>query len=109
MDKYDLAVQYLKEHPEEIGKAWDQFADHEAGCLFLFCTKNGVRSWGERCGCLTQIRFDPSLIAFNRELTQEIRQDTRIPTRPEDIRIDDLPVFAEWQRRLDKEREKLNA
>lgn len=34
-------------------------------------------------------------------LTDEIRQDTRIPWNSKNIKVSDLPVFAEWQRRLD--------
>ena len=37
------------------------------------------------------------------ELTKAIRKDPRIPKLPKNITVADLPVFAEWQRRLDKE------
>jgi hypothetical protein len=36
-------------------------------------------------------------------LTKAIRADARIPEGPQWITVNDLPVFAEWQRRLDKE------
>lgn len=104
MDKYDEAIAYLTEHPSKIQTAWnwpddDLYGDGEinGGCLFQI-----VGDY-EECGCLTQIRLNPYRIAPTAALTDAIRADERIPKSPEQITIADLPVFAEWQRRLDKE------
>ena len=102
-DKYYKAVQYLTKHPEKIKDAWNFPFTFSSGCLFNYAgdTKNsGI-------GCLTQIRKNEdghvSVNAETPELTEEIRKDKRIPKNPKYIRVKHLPVFAEWQRRLDKE------
>jgi hypothetical protein len=100
MDKYDMAVEYLTEHPDEIYDAWGNPFLHKGGCLFQFCNANGYNAI--ICGCLTQIRRG-GYAAETEELTEEIRNDERIPSSALDIRAEHLPVFAEWQRRLDKE------
>jgi hypothetical protein len=91
MDKYDEAIAYLTQHPEEIYDAWNERYLH----LFDRC---GLRS---TCGCLTQVKYEHKQ-AQTPALTAAIRADDRIP-EAEKITVDDLPVFAEWQRRLDKE------
>lgn len=112
MDKYDIAIEYLTEHPEEISHAWDQAAydDVEGSCLFQFANKTNedtLLSENTRCGCLTQIKLvsigTMKYVAETLELTRAIREDDRLPSDPEDIKVADLPVFAEWQRRIDKE------
>lgn len=116
-DKYDEAIEYLTEHPEKIYDAWsmsealDSPTGH-AGCLFNFAgqqtdcadTDDGIVD----CGCLTQIRGGGGFAAFRSgeidpALSEEIAFDTRIPESGCSIRVEHLPVFAEWQRRLDKE------
>lgn len=57
---------------------------------------------GDWCGCLTQIRTG-RYVAATDVLTAGIVSDERIPDCEVDIDFDDLPVFAEWQRRLDRE------
>lgn len=105
-DKYDHAIDYLMRYPDEIELAWGTTDIHPAGCLFQLvhgpsCT--GYRRTSCSHGCLTQLRgplgdaFTPTIF------TREIMADTRIPISPEDIRLHHLPVFAEWQRRLDQE------
>lgn len=37
------------------------------------------------------------------ELTHAIRSDDRIPENAREITLEHLPVFKEWQERLDKE------
>ncbi len=110
MDKYDEAVEYLTDHPDEIYDAWGCGAEDEddqpyvhAQCLFQFATRNG--EWSVDYGCLTQIRvgFGEVEVEDNHQLTLEIRADERIPSHGLDIRVEHLPVFAEWQRRLDRE------
>jgi len=110
MDKYDKAVQYLTEHPEAIYDAWDTATASTslqqypiASCLFRAITPDGesYQPGNSCCGCLTQVKYE-DYRAFSGKLTQEIRADDRIP-EPEDITLEHLPIFAEWQRRVDVE------
>lgn len=113
-DKYDDAIDCLTRAPSEIPEAWGEIRRHPAGCLFqLAWNKDAERAWpvGRECpACLTQIRGDDIFcddrdrwIAQTPELTKAIKADERIPSEPTEIEVSDLPVFAEWQRRLDKE------
>ena len=102
-DKYDRAIEYLTAHPEKIPYAWVNAPVHEdeadpdirgvedMRCLFA-ATAAGY-------GCLTQIRCGS--IGPTPEITAAIRADDRIPTNENEITVEDLPVFAEWQRRID--------
>ena len=99
MDKYDEAIEYLTENPIEIADAWGGPSKYPAGCLFNFC---GIDDSSHTYGCLTQVRAG-IMKAQTPELTAEIAADNRIPVHEYDITPADLPVFAEWQRRLDKE------
>lgn len=101
MDKYDKAIEYLTQHPGEIDSAWTSPFRHKGGCLFtLAATKEALNErW---FGCLTTIRGHGDT-AETRELTEAIQADERIPKFSRDIKIEHLPVFAEWQRRIDKE------
>ena len=102
-DKYDVAIEYLCKHPREIRKAWGNPDKHTEGCLFQFAEKNSDEIESE-CGCLTMIRSHKFAVVVGRpDLTKEIRNDDRIPNGPSGITTDNLHVFAEWQRRLDKE------
>ena len=106
-DKYDKAIDYLRKHPERIHAAWSQ-PWWGAGCLFQIAA-NGQTT--HNAGCLTMIRPHKAekeevgkwIIPGHPDLTQAIRHDSRIPRTPREITIANLPVFAEWQRRLDKE------
>ena len=106
MDKYDKAVKYLERHPEEINEAWGSpttydrsKGDHIAGCLFMIAGNENTHN----CGCLTQVRGSTVSVALTPALTKAIRKDKRIPKSPDLITVEDLPVFAEWQRKIDKE------
>jgi hypothetical protein len=55
---------------------------------------------GSVCGCLTQVRTGDVGTPFN-DLTEDIRLDERLPHVPEDITLESLPVFADWQRVVD--------
>ncbi len=110
-DAYQLAVEFLHEHPEEIQMAWaagsgNPEESHLCGILFKFATPRGLSTdqryehGGLICGCLTMIRGD-DMIAWTDELTVAIRNDERIPEYSDEITVDHLPVFAQWQRRLD--------
>ena len=107
-DKYDEAIAYLTEHPEEIYRAWHTCGTHPHGCLFEFCSPDGSnnkRADGEKCGCLTMVRGLSKIggVAWTDALTEEIRTDERLPKSGSEITVEHLPVFAEWQRRLDRE------
>jgi len=105
-DKYDRAIEYLRKHPDQIESAWAYGGNIRAHCLFKYVTptgrpgvcKDGVRS----CGCLTTIKSD-DFVAFTPQLTKLILKDRRIPNNIDRVGVSDLPVFAEWQRRIDKE------
>lgn len=114
-DKYDAAIEYLTQNPSEIYEAWNGPVDHVAGCLFQAAGHNGTVGMGEtfpqrpdglECGCLTTIRkndeYIPS-VAWTDELTAAIRADDRLPKDPREITVAHLPIFAEWQRRIDAE------
>lgn len=103
-DYYDDAVAYLTEHPECIGKAWmlHRHVSEIGGLLFGFVTPSREMSRVE-CGCLTTIRCDDDDVAWTKSLTQAIRADERIPSKDKDITPETLPVFAEWQRKIDRE------
>ena len=100
MDKYDRAIKHLTENPDEIFKAWGSPEMHVAGCLFQFCGD----SRHDDIGCLTMVRG--GAFAATEELTKAIRADDRIPEDETLIGVEHLPVFAEWQRRLDLELER---
>lgn len=111
MDKYDKHIESLlnSEDPiEEIHYDWSIGKD-----LFQFCSIKGKSVGGTNCGCLTMIAYVNSVIehevkidpSIDDMLTQQIRSDDRIPRSFADITTDDLPVFAEWQRKLDVYRE----
>ena len=100
-DKYDVAIKYLTRRPNEISRAWNYITSHPAGCLFQYA---GNEMDDCHVGCLTMIRTAPgSYCAATPELTKAIAADERIPLRSRDTKVEHLPVFAEWQRRLDKE------
>jgi hypothetical protein len=106
-DKYDRAISYLTDLPSEIFKAWSS-TDHECHCLFAFVSPTGrVENEpvgnGKRIGCLTQIRASDHCVAWTDDLTRRIRADERIPLSGSDTTPEHLPVFAEWQRTIDRE------
>lgn len=115
MDKYDAAIEYLTEHPDEIEEAWASpfYFYSDGGCLFVFVTPTGDPCCeGHVCGCLTTIRNN-SALAWTTELTSAIRADEGIPHDmlafidafyglTVDERRASLSPFGEWQRRFDK-------
>jgi hypothetical protein len=60
------------------------------------------RQDGKLIGCLTMVRRG-GFVAELPRLTQAIRRDVRIPTRPEDIKPHHLPTFRDLNRWLDRE------
>jgi len=124
-DIYDQGISYLRENPDDIESAWGDPGGWEGkgGELFGFVApdwKDGNASAkydGMRagtCGCLQQIRqakaegFDGTegscKMAYWERLWDSIANDRRLPTESSDITVEDLPVFAEWQRELDQKR-----
>ena len=106
MDKYDKAVEYLigcnGNYAYELEEAWKNPQRHKGGSLFQFAGKGAAMS----IGCLTMIRNGAPgccVQAGTSALTKAIKEDERLPRRFEDITKDHLPIFAEWQRCLDKE------
>jgi hypothetical protein len=113
-DHYDGEVRYLTENWDDVYDAWNTPSDWvgRGGSLFGHVTllqSTGVshllRPDGKWCGCLVQIRKGDGDVAWWPEVTNEIRRDTRLPTKPEGITVESLDAFAEWQRRIDVLRE----
>jgi hypothetical protein len=105
MDKYDRAIEWLTQNPDEIERAWGQPEFTPVGCcLFQYANSSGYirSSVNGVCGCLTEVRRG-NWSAETAELTNAIRADIRLPRSGATITVEHLPVFAEWQRRLDVE------
>jgi hypothetical protein len=111
MDRYDEAIAYLTEHPEDIVEAWDTPLDNPGGALFMGCK----RFPDLYSCCLTQVASGQA-DAETYELTKRIREDMRIPRFTTaakaaeaswndlfPIKVEHLPVFAEWHRKMDIE------
>lgn len=96
-----MEVKYLTERPDDIQRAWKSPLGNRGGSLFRFVSKSGFMEYNA-CGCLTQVASGIR-DACTPELTEAIRADSRIPHDPNLITVDNLHVFAEWQRRIDKE------
>lgn len=128
-DIYDEIVTQLAKNPGQIFEAWQEPCSYSAAVnkwahtLFRYASPNGksIDEAGRRIGCLTQIRSSASddletsrHKAWTPELTKKIAEDDRIPEDigdfekevailPHAERVRRLNVFAEWQRRIDKE------
>ena len=130
-DQYNKAAKWLTDNPKYIEIAWDEAlvpddedfasiarrkrngkgftgeehmeAHKRAACLFKNC--GDKRGQFKSDGCLTQVAHGGcSRGAGTEELTQSIRADAaNIPEDGAAIGVSDLPVFAEWRRRIDKE------
>lgn len=105
IDPYQRAIDYLTENQSRIQSNWDSPHTTIGGILFRYASPSGEHLIGE-CGCLTQIGRLAGRYAFKSDsmidfaLTREIADDHRIPDT-HSITAADLPVFAEWQRKLD--------
>ncbi len=116
-DRYDCAIEFLTQRPAEIKYAWAEWNTHVAGCLFEPVVAQPLedpgesaspgampaRPDGQQCGCLTQIAAGGRYVAWTDALTEAIRADRRIPVAPHLINPEHLPVFADWQRRIEIE------
>jgi len=101
---YDEQIAYLNEHPNQILYHWER--PSLWGPLFKKISIEPIGYTEQNCGCLTQIRNESDRLAYiqgiaDLELTNEIRNDKRIPLEVKDITVDDLPIFKEWQERID--------
>ena len=91
-DKYDEAIEYLTANPDQIYVAWVDTTLHPHGCLFQFAGHGS---------CITMIRNGWDGDSRIPELTRVIRNDERLPSFARDIKPAHLPVFADYQRKLD--------
>lgn len=104
MDKYDAEIARLLAHANDEASFRNEVARSWNRGMLLFAVAGDAS-----CGCLTQIRRTAGLAADKRyhaatvSLTEAIRKDPRLPIGPEAITRESLPVFAEWQRRVDRE------
>lgn len=100
-DIYEQEVKRLTENPELIRESWNKAEP-------LFKMVNSERHDDSHlltCGCLTQIKgLGDKAYKDGKEdleLTRKIKEDERLPGRAARITAEHLPVFAEWQRRID--------
>lgn len=99
MDKYDKQIARLTKQPEIILSEWTRGQD-------LFKVVGDITDLYS--GCLTMIRgsnFHRKAYVkgiIDEKLTEEIRADERLPKSGRNVRLTHLPIFAEWQRRIDK-------
>jgi hypothetical protein len=109
-DRYTRSIRNLRaiynrhgsvDFKHAVNIAWNRPDVNKNGSLFLFCSASGNRE-NNVCGCLTQIRRG-SHEATDPFLTSNIQNDARLAVHVEDIKHpDELPVYAEWQRRMDR-------
>lgn len=98
---YDEQIAYLTKNPARIENYW-------CAGIGLFKIINTTPKFIGNAGCLTTIRAYPGVNKayvngiVDEQLTQEIADDDRIPKRSEDIKIEHLTIFKEWQERIDK-------
>jgi hypothetical protein len=99
-DIYDQQIKELTKRPDLIENHWV-----DAKGLFKIIGQEPDNDNTLGSGCLTMIRNNTRCGAYikgvrDEELTEQIRKDKRIPKHSQ-IKIKDLPVFAEWQRKID--------
>ena len=76
IDRYQQDIEYLKQNPDKIKKAWGN-PHTKGGSIFGFLSLDrfGISSV---FGCLTEIKYDSSC-ASTKELTKRIKNDNTIP------------------------------
>ena len=116
-NSYAEAINYLMKNPEKAYKAWVVPSVQKGGSLFMYCSPTGLQTLG--CGCLTQVRLLVGIqpvtgFPDSEALTQEVRNDERLQTSPDDWgdksesdptgypSRETLEAFAEWQTRFDE-------
>jgi hypothetical protein len=111
-DKYDEAIAYLCQHPEEMEFAHQFPGDSPiAGCLFmnaghhpyLYIKLDGLGTRGGRwLSDPIGIREHPDRCrAETEEVTQMILDDDQLPSSFDECGLQHLPRLAYWQRRFD--------
>lgn len=103
-DAYDVAIDVVKNknNLSEIYRYWgsaSRLPTTVPYCLFRIADNGGSMNGG----CLTMIKGGRYIVDGRNDLTELVRKDIRLPLRPEEITVENLSVFAEWQRRLDVE------
>ncbi len=99
---YDEQIEYLTAHPQDIHHQWEA-----ATGLFQFAARGNPSPYDSDCGCLTLIRRNSCMVAItngeiDEALTQEIRNDTRLPKEVTSITLEHLPIFKYYQEKIDK-------
>lgn len=96
---YDAQINRLTKEPRLIPHEWGIGRG-----LFNFASDSNAATHTD-CGCITMIRTGKYRAYTNgrpdEALTAEIAADVRIPKDAADITPEHLPVFKEWQERLD--------
>ncbi len=97
-DIYAEEIEWLTNHPHHIRSHWKNGLP-----LFAFARNEDVPEQRKNyaIGCLTMIAAGVDQCAATPELTAKIKSDPRIPKSLEAITLQDLPVFAEYQREID--------
>jgi hypothetical protein len=111
MDKYDEAVRYFQANPERIAPEWNDAIIKSnlyphANALFGAVARDPCNN---DFGCLSQVKANVWSEAEDSVLTHAIKSDPEIPSSSgtdEDgtfgIKVEHLPIFAAWRRRIDK-------
>lgn len=101
---YDAQIARLTKNPRGIRQEWSDSIG-----LFQFATNTEDILVG-KCGCITMIRNHPEEYGVyinyqpHEELTEAIAADERLPKSDIEIELRHLPVFKEWQEKLDQYR-----
>jgi hypothetical protein len=110
VDKYDLAIDYLSRHEDEIIAAFLHPSTHSAGFLFAYLSPPLAESPetaelpdGKICGCPLLVHRNSAFYgAWSKEMTEALRSDSRLPNSIAEIRACHLPRFAAYQRWADR-------
>lgn len=101
---YESQIAHLTENPNDIKPHWS------SGLGLFKLMGTGL---DETRGCPTIIRNNENKslghqqYAFvngvpNHEFTEQLSKDTRIPKSIDDVTVEHLPIFAEWQEKYDE-------
>jgi hypothetical protein len=93
-NKYDKAIQYLTENPEQIHDAWVNPGRHVAGCLFQWLAPTG-----RFAECPTMVKAGGH--SFEHKM-DEFVHEMDIPTDVGAIRLEHLPLFKQIQEKADE-------
>jgi hypothetical protein len=95
-NKYDKAIKYLTENPDQITNAWGWPRQHVAGCLFAFLGPAGTNM---EAACPTMIKGGDN--SFQNKLDKFVRA-MNIPNNCFGIKVEHLPVFKTIQEEADR-------